>query len=200
MPAKKARHQSVMSADLEALAGIYAQSLLDYLPQSDRAADSAEELEHLVETLNEHDRIDDLLTLPLGVNDRCALVERLFQDRLSEPTYALLAVMARRGRMALLRAVSRAYRRLLDARGGKIEVTVTTASHLTTEQRDQLLVDLEHTFQAKPILTERVDPAIIGGIIIKKGDLVVDNSVRTVLTRTVEAVMEQSKNKAGQTG
>jgi len=185
MSGEKTRQASVMSADLEALAGVYAQALLDHLALPDDAKAkaktraevdaetriSADELDGLVTIFNETPGVDDLLAMPASVAARCNLAETLFQGRVTDATYALLAVMARRGRLMLIRAVAREFRSLLDARGGKVEVTVTTAAELTPSQRDQLVLDIKQKFGAEPILTERVDPAIIGGSVVQIGDM-----------------------------
>lgn len=195
MPGEKSTHASVMSADLEVLAGVYAQALLDHLavPAAAEAQAGAEidaeirscadELDGLVTVLDETPGVDDLLTMPMSVTARCDLAERIFQGRLSDATYALLAVMARRGRLMLIRAVAREFRSLLDTRGGKVEVTVTTAAELAPTQRDQLVLDIERKFGAKPILTERVNPAIIGGAIVQVGDMAYDTSLASSLAR-----------------
>lgn len=178
-----AMQAGVMSPDAQVLAATYAQGLLDHLPDNARAQQAADELADLVTLLGEIDQADELLTMPLSVTDRCGLVERIFSGRLSEPTYALLGVMARRGRIALLGAVSRALVGLLDARRGKIEVTVTTALELTDSQRRRVLGDLERTFNAAPVLTTRIDPSILGGVMVQVGDVVYDASMASGLAR-----------------
>jgi len=183
MSDKKASHASVMSTDLQTLARVYAQALLDHLALPADAKNSADELDQLVTILDEAPGVNDLLAQPMSVSARCGLAERLFQDRMSHPTYSLLAVMARRERLVLIRAVAREFRALLDARGGKVEVTVTTAAELTDDQRDQLILDIEQKFDATPILTERVDPEILGGAVVQVGDMAYDTSLASNLAR-----------------
>jgi F0F1-type ATP synthase delta subunit len=58
-------------------------------------------------------------------------------------------------------------------------------------------VDILDAMNAEIKLSVTVDPEIVGGIVIRKGDLMIDNSVRTILDRTVNAVMERSKQNTG---
>ena len=177
------RRAGVMSADQQAMANVYAQALLDHLPASDPADDAEDELANIVDLLDEIENGDELLALPLSVRARLDLVERIFHDRVSESMYALLAVMARRGRMVLLRAVAGEYRKLIEAKRGKIDVTVTTACELTEAQRQDLMTHLARTFGAEPILTTRTDPGIIGGAIVQVGDKAYDASLASDLAR-----------------
>ena len=177
------RRAGVMSADQQAMAAVYAQALLDHLCAGDAAKTALDELQSIVALLNEIEHVDALLAIPLSVEARLGLVERIFRGRVSEAVYALLAVMAKRGRMMLLRAVVGEYGKLIETAQGKIEVTVTTAGELSDLQRDALVADLARTFAAEPILTMRTDPAIIGGAVVQVGDKAYDASLASDLVR-----------------
>ncbi len=183
MGARANRRAGVMSADQQAMAAVYAQALLDHLPAGDPADAAHAELAGIVALLDEIEQVDALLAIPLSVKARLDLIERIFHGRVSEAVYALLAVMARRGRMTLLRALADEYDKLVEAGRGKIEVTVTTASDLTDAQRADLVADLARTFDAEPILTMRTDPDIIGGAVIQVGDKAYDATLASDLER-----------------
>lgn len=183
MVSDEGRHTSVMSADFQLLAGVYAEALLDHLGDTARAEQAADELDALAGILDEVGGAEELFSLPLSLKDRCEQVDRIFAGRVSEPLAALLSVMARRGRMALLRALAGEFRRMLDARQGRIEVTVTTAQALSDTQRRQLCRDIERTFGARPVLAERVEANIIGGAVIQVGEVAYDASLAADLVR-----------------
>ena len=183
MPPDAERHTSVMSADVEALAGTYAQGLLDHLHDDTRAEAVADELDALAAVLAETKGAAELFSMPSSARQRCELVDRIFSGRTSEPVCALLSVMARRGRLGLLRAAGGAFRKLLEARQGWIDVTVTTALELTDEQREGLCEELARTFSARVVLTTRIDPNILGGAVIQVGDLVYDASLASDLAK-----------------
>lgn len=193
MGAERTRQPSVMSADARALAGTYAQALLDHLDDIARAESpaarptaagrAADELAGAAALLKEIRGAAELFTMPQSVTARCDLVDRVFGGRVSEPVHALLGVMARRGRLGLLGAAARAFGALLDARQGKIDVTVTTALELTDDQRRRLGEDLQRTFDAECVLTARVDPGILGGVTVQVGDALYDASLASGLSR-----------------
>lgn len=86
-----------------------------------------------------------------------------------------------RGRIGLLRAAARAYRELADARAGQVRATVTTAAPLAAPDLDRVRRALEARTGRKVIVETALDPDLIGGVIARVGDLVLDGSVRTQL-------------------
>ncbi len=67
-------------------------------------------------------------------------------------------------------------------------MTVTVAQSLSREQLEKLTRDLAEAMHTKIDLEVRADPAILGGIVIRHGDQMLDNSVRGRLLRTVSQI------------
>ena len=163
---------------------VYAEALLDQVEDDARAEEVAVELESLVGLLDANPGAEELLTAALlSVRERCELVLRVFHGRVSELMEAFLAVMARRDRLRLFRPVARQFRRLLDRRQGKVEVTLTTAIALSADQRRAAVKALHKALGAEPVLTTRVDTDLLGGAVVRTGDRVYDASVAAQLKR-----------------
>jgi F-type H+-transporting ATPase subunit delta len=86
-----------------------------------------------------------------------------------------------RGRIGILRAASRVYSELADARAGQVRATVTAAAALSASDLDRVRRALEKRTGRKVLIQTAVDPALIGGVVARVGDLVLDGSVRTQL-------------------
>ena len=179
-----ASHPSVLASSDLALAEVYGEALGGVAVTDCQAQDIADELDGLVGLMDEIDGFDELLAVgSAGVIDAAAMVERVFAGRVSEPVGAFLAVLARNGRLGLLRAIARQFRRLLNARQGRIEMTITTAGELTSSQRLAITAELEEIFDAGVILASHVDERIIGGLKLSIGDCLYDASVSGQLAR-----------------
>jgi F-type H+-transporting ATPase subunit delta len=86
-----------------------------------------------------------------------------------------------RGRITLLRPIARAYRELADARAGQVRAVVTSAAPLQLGDLDRVRRALEKRTGRKVIIETKVDSDLIGGLVARVGDLVLDGSVRTQL-------------------
>ncbi|HVL10931.1 MAG TPA: ATP synthase F1 subunit delta, partial [Gemmata sp.] len=69
----------------------------------------------------------------------------------------------------------------LDDRAGRVRVRVTSAAELSDEQRRSLSGKLAEMLKKEPVLDVRVDPELLGGMIVQVGDRVIDTTVRTRL-------------------
>ncbi len=103
--------------------------------------------------------------------------------KVSTTTLNLLKVMARHKRLSLLRDVAKVSRKLWQARSGRIPVELETANPLDATLEKEILVAFGDVLGADPIVTQRVNPDLIAGFVIRVGDRVYDGSVRTRLER-----------------
>jgi F-type H+-transporting ATPase subunit delta len=94
-------------------------------------------------------------------------------------SFALL--LLERGRISALPAIARAYRELTDAHAGRVRASVVSAQPLGAAELERVRRSLERRTGKKVILEASVDPDLIGGLVSRVGDLVLDGSVRTQL-------------------
>jgi F-type H+-transporting ATPase subunit delta len=107
------------------------------------------------------------------------LLQRLAPSRLVH-NFALL--LLERGRISSLPAIARAYRELCDVHAGRVRALVTSATPLGPAELSSIQRALERRTGKKVLLEPTVDPDLIGGVIARVGDLILDGSVRTLLS------------------
>lgn len=86
-----------------------------------------------------------------------------------------------RRRISILPAIARAYRALADEHVGRVRARVTSAEPLSAGSIERVKRALEQRTGKKVIVEASVDPELIGGIVARVGDLVLDGSIRTQL-------------------
>jgi len=99
-------------------------------------------------------------------------------DRLSEECKNLLRLLAANDRFAVLPEISAHFEKLKQERQGFIHVQVTSAYVLNKADEDSLAVALKTKLGRDIEISSEKDPGLIGGIVIRAGDLVIDGSVR----------------------
>lgn len=135
-----------------------------------------------------------LLTVgQLREEEKSAILRRVFAGRINDLTLDFLCVLAWRNRLNFLFGIQDRYLALMDQYHDIRRIDVTLAKPPSDEQLETLRQDMKEAVGSDVKLTVQVDPEILGGIIIKKGDMVIDNSVRSILKRTVKAVVNRSK-------
>jgi F-type H+-transporting ATPase subunit delta len=192
---------SVMDPAEIPLADVYAGAALD-LARADAEAEAlAAELADLARLLREQGELDRLLfRAPMSVSARCRLVDKLFHGRCGPVTDGLLGVLARRDRLVLLPLIAHRFRFLLDRREGKVEVTVTTAVPMDGPARQRVIETMTRQLGAAPSLRERVDPGLVGGMVVSVAGKVYDDSIQGELTRMREAMLASiARKQAGKT-
>ncbi len=102
-----------------------------------------------------------------------------------------LALLAENHRLHLLPAIAGQYEALRADVENTLDVAVTTALALSGEQRARLAAALGTRFGRTVRLEEKIDPTLVGGAIVRAGDLVIDGSLKGRLAR-LEQQMSQS--------
>ncbi len=109
------------------------------------------------------------------------MIELAFRPNVSDLTCDVLGVITQRGRMNLLGAIFTAFRRRALETMNKTLVKVSTAAPLNDATRSRMIEVLTERLGVEPVLEERVDESIIGGLIVQVGDEVFDMSVEDEL-------------------
>ena len=95
----------------------------------------------------------------------------------------LVGVLIANRRLAALPAVAQAFGGLIAARRGQQTAEVTTAHSLTDTQRTQIVARLTEAGYSNVRLSETVDKSILGGLIVRIGSRLYDNSIKSKLQR-----------------
>ena len=115
----------------------------------------------------------------LPLEERYVMVDRMLDIQPLARNLAKLLVS--KGRTADAPAVAEAFGRLADADAGIEHASITTAIALAPDQVERLEEQLSTAFGKKVQATATVDPSLIGGVIVRVGDRLVDGSVRSRL-------------------
>jgi F-type H+-transporting ATPase subunit delta len=125
-----------------------------------------------------------LLSNPsLPADDRIGVLARILDEAVTGAPRNLLALMIRRGRFAQLPVVIREFRRLQREREGIVEATVSSASPLDAAELAALRVRLEHMTGKRIELDQQTEAELLGGLVVRVGDQLIDGSVRGRLER-----------------
>ena len=141
------------------------------------------ELGDLAALWNESDELRQALENPVfRPEQKRAVLESILPRIAPTPeVQRFVLLLLDRRRIMLLPAIARAYRDLTDAELGQVRAEVTSAQELAPATLDRVRRSLEQRTGKKVIVNAKVDPELIGGLVARVGDLLLDGSVRTQL-------------------
>lgn len=160
----------------------YAQAVFDIATEQQQLDKWRDDLQTLVRALAEPTLVVFLRNpkLPVEVKQK---VLREALPGISQQAINLATLLISRGRLeTLMTGIADQYNRLLDATEGVVRVKVVTAVELDQAQRDQIAKRLAETTGKQVRMEQRVDPLLIGGMIIRLDNQVIDGSVRRQLS------------------
>jgi F-type H+-transporting ATPase subunit delta len=128
----------------------------------------------------------------VAAEDKAAMIDKIAKGRLTPTTVNALHVLAKHGRLGILAAVAAAAERLADERAGRSQATFTTAVPLDAAEQGRVVADVEKSLAARLKPTFRVDPGIIGGLVVRIGDTIYDQSVATSLARLGDRLQDRN--------
>jgi F-type H+-transporting ATPase subunit delta len=176
------------------IADIYARSLLELAEQSRSVDAVANDLETVSAILEQSPDFEAFLASPyFAEQTKHGLVRKVLTGKLQTLTLNFLSVMIDHERGMFLPEIIGRYRQLYRVYQGYRTVEVTVAQPMSDEQAQKLSRELADALQAKIDLDVRVDPSIIGGVVIRYEDKMVDNSIKGRLARTVNQLLTPQK-------
>ncbi len=170
---------------LSGLAGRYALALLDLADEQNQLDPVAEDLRGLNAAIAESEDLRRLIRSPLYTRDQQSQAMTAILDKAGtgEMTRRFVLLVARNRRLFALDRMIAAYLAELARRRGEITARVTSATALDDEQHRALVETLRNEVGAKVQVEVDVDPGLIGGLIVRVGSRMIDNSLRSKLQR-----------------
>jgi F-type H+-transporting ATPase subunit delta len=130
------------------------------------------------------ERVGRMLANPaVALETRNEMADKLFGEVVSPPVLNLIKLMIRRGRIHELPRLAAEFRRLDNVRQGITLATATSAAPLTKDEVKALTERMEQFTGGRVELDVQVDPSLLGGVVVRVGDRLIDGSVRGRLER-----------------
>lgn len=176
-------------AELSTIARPYARAAFSHaLDQADGLAGWSRMLQLLSAAL-EQPVVQEALDDPrLTTNDEKALLMQIMADDLSEDGGNFVGVLAEYNRLALLPTISTQFELLKHNHEKTLDVTVTSAFEVSSDEQDSLASALREKLKRDINIDTEVDTALIGGVVIRAEDTVIDDSVKGRLARLSQAL------------
>jgi len=188
------KHETVMDVTEEQIARVYAQAFLGAIGGSADPASQVEELESFVtDVLNRFPKLEQALKSSLVAGDQKEeILGRILSGRASKEVLNFLKVLSRHGRLNIVRSASRLAKKLFATQRGLIDVEVRVATAIGDDLRGEIENRMQQLLGAQPVLSVKVDPSLIAGMVIRVGDRVYDGSVKNQLERTRAKMIDRA--------
>ena len=169
----------------------YAQALFSVAQAEDALEDVQDELFRFARALDQENQLRETLTDPaLPIERKKAVVQDILGDRASPHTVSIIGFLVEQGRARDLTAIVDELGALASEQRDAAVAEVRTAVQLDDRQRDELAKALEQATGKKVELKVVVDPTILGGVIARVGDQVIDGSIKRRLEMARDQLSE----------
>ncbi|OHB43936.1 MAG: ATP synthase F1 subunit delta [Planctomycetes bacterium GWC2_45_44] len=180
-----------MSDTSSRIADVYSQTLFELAVEQEAIEAVKDSMDAIDELLKSDESFMGFMTSPYFTSEqKLALAERIFAGRLDELTLNFLSAAIAHHRAEFLPNIIAEYGRLYRRHHKYLDVRVTVSQPMEWDAIEALKIAIIKLSSGGRITLEtEVNPSIIGGVIIRCNDTVIDNSVKKRLRSAVETIM-----------
>ena len=182
------------------IGSVYAKAFLATAGKTNTVDDDLDEFAALLaDVVDQQPVFEATLASPrVSAEEKIDLLDKTLQGHASDGLLTFVKVVCQHGRLDCLREIYLAARRQHNHSKGVMQVHVTTAEALDENMSGRIQKDLSEHLQHDVELVKHVNPSILGGMIVRIGDMVYDSSVRQKLNsirqQTVENTAQQMRD------
>ena len=173
---------------MEEIAEVYSRSLFDVAKEQGDLDRIHDELGEFADALADNHDLQVFFFSPyFSSQEKKDGLEKLIEDA-DENLVRFLELLAERHRMPVLFRIRRAFDDLWRKENKRLPVTVTSAIELDQEMVDDIGKKIEEQTGQRIELSSKVDPDVLGGLVLQVGNMVLDASVRNRLEKLRKSV------------
>jgi F-type H+-transporting ATPase subunit delta len=187
---------TVFDSEEQHVGEVYARALLATAAANKEVDAVVDQLESLVrDVLDRNPKLEAVLSNPkMPIETKWEFLDRIFSGKMHGTLLTFLKVVGRRHRLNAIRAIQKAASKLRDEMAGRMQVHVTVSQPLDDAARSALVDRLQKVFKKEVRLETRIDPSIVGGLVVRVGDTVFDGSIDGQLQSLRKTVGMRSEN------
>ncbi len=175
-------------AELSTVARPYTKAAFESAREQ-KSLDQWSEMLGLAAQAAQDQQVAELLRNPaLAADQKAGLILDICADKLNEQGQNFIKILAENKRLPVLPEISALFERLKAEQQKSVDVDITSAFALTKEQQTKLAQALGTKLDREVNITSSKDASLIGGLVIRTDDLVIDGSVRGKLQKLAEAL------------
>ena len=183
------------SADIGAqqVARVYAEAFLNVAEKLGQVEELLGEFESFVATVQRNETVRSFLTSgAIGRAAKGEVLDKALTGRASPTLVNFLLVVNHHGRLDVLGPIVHACHEIRNRRLGRLRVQVRSAVPIDAAAQQHLRDELRRKLRLEPMLETQIEPELLGGLVIRVGDMVYDGSVRTRLERLRQQIRSRS--------
>lgn len=181
------------------IANSYAKAILEIGVETNKVDVLSEELGQVISTLQKDKETWEFFVSPrVPKKFKLDVVRKAFDKRINPYLLNALSVIINHDRMYFLPEIFKAYNLLNDERRGILRAEVFSAVKLTDTQLQAIQSWILSSFKGKEcVLKEHIKPELIGGFVIKYGDVVVDRSIKRKIESLTQYILADLQTLLG---
>lgn len=169
----------------------YAEALLELAVREDAVGAFGEHLSEMAALYRLEEDVRRFLETPrVTLEEKKEAIREAFGEEAPEAFVRFLLVLLDKGRQRRLPQIEKEYRSLVDEREGRVHATVTLAREPDDEFREEIVGALAGVTGKEIVPHFRVDEEILGGVVIRLEDHVMDGSLRRRLSDLEDRLLE----------
>ena len=173
---------------------LYSKVLYDLAAQFGTVEEVREEMAMLGVLVEQEREFQHIMSSPqFSAEEKRSLLNKMFADKISELTFNFLLEVESHNRMMYLTQITTKFAELWNAYNGISTVELTFHENLSPDEMANVTHAISDAMGKQVQLKMDVKPAIMGGAVIRYGESVIDNSIRSRLYRAVHTIMDSCK-------
>jgi F-type H+-transporting ATPase subunit delta len=156
----------------------YAKAILNLAKETGKESELNENMQLIADTISESSDLDIMLNSPvIKAVDKKKVLDTVFKDKVNNISLGLFELLRENKRMSMLEPIAKQYTFIYDYLKSMQIAKVTTAVPLTKEIEDKVLAKIVELTDNKANIENIINPAILGGFILRVGDVQYDASI-----------------------
>lgn len=157
----------------------YAETLVELAQRAGDLRGWGEMIESVAESMSSGRRLRDFLESPrVSAQEKNAIIQKAYGEQLPRNFVRFIQALVTHRRQMLIPAISREYNDLVDQVEGRVHASVTMAREADANDRQIITSNLTRSFGKEVVPHFHVNPALLGGVVVRVGDTVMDGSIR----------------------